>query len=415
MNIDSKAVFAVMNQAIASGYTFLLLVVASRVLEVNDFAKYSLIILVINAITIAPQAFAFMPLLSNSTSPKKLDSRIGSDFIFMLLTIIIQLTLVSFILILFGILDEIGANIFLIILLIFLFQSYEFLKRIIFVRNDHKFLLLIETIKLTSTFVFIKICFDYSVTYSIDQIILGMLIGYASFIIAMKKDMLTIFSNIKIKKHYFQFNFNFGKWVFVGNLISYLQNNFFVYVSAIVLSLEIVAGLNAIRSLVGVSTVIFLSIDNFLAPKLAIILEKNGYIYMLKIIKKIYFKISIVIAIIYSISSIFHYELITIIFGSNFSEYSYFLPYFLFGSFFAFLSRPVLILSRTVGLTEVLFYGSLIPAIIVVLFSYFLITTFGVHGSLLVTIFSNITMAASLIIFYIILSKKIKNKHNAKI
>ena len=399
-NSDSNPIYALMNQALSSFFTFGVLILASRALPTNEFGIYSLLVLTLALFSLAPQAFVFMPMMSMSKDFSSLNLRIYSDFLILCLMLLISLG-VGIVLYYFN-LTSVGEYVSLgsLICWVVSFQGHEFLKRVLYISDRHRALVLYEIVKLVGAILALALLYFWHGKFDIDTILIGTTFAYLCFscIAISRADFPTSFTINPIGT--FAKNFAFGKWIFLGNGISYFQNNFFVFVTALLLPLETVAGLNAVRSLIGFSTVIFLAIDNYLAPKLAGVYQSEGLENLINKVISFYLRSGWIIAVIYVGIGLFSENLVTMIFGERYADSSVYLNYFLVVSFLGFMARPFLILSRTIHATKIIFWGSVGPAIFALVFSYPLIFTYGDIGAVSMAVLGSLLFLVSLAVCF---------------
>ena len=93
---DSNPIFAVINQALSSLFTFGILILASRTLPVNEFGIYSLLVVAMVIFSLAPQAFVLMPMMSMSKDFNTLKPQIYSNLLIFFIFLIVSLGLVIF-------------------------------------------------------------------------------------------------------------------------------------------------------------------------------------------------------------------------------------------------------------------------------------------------------------------------------
>tara|TARA_B100000674_G_C37976340_1_gene979590 strand:- start:2127 stop:3386 length:1260 start_codon:yes stop_codon:yes gene_type:complete len=397
---DSNPIFAVINQALSSLFTFGILILASRTLPVNEFGIYSLLVVAMVIFSLAPQAFVLMPMMSMSKDFNTLKPQIYSNLFIFFIFLIVSLGLVVFLYYFNSSLVEKYVSLMPIIFWIISFQFHEFLKRILYIGDMHKETIFYEIVKAVCALVSLTFFFILNEGLNIDDILVGISVGYLCFslVVIYKIDFFKI-PTINPTNN-FRKNYAFGKWIFLGNGISYIQNNFFVYITALLLTIETVAGLNAVRSLIGFSTVIFLAIDNYLAPKLAATYQNEGLEPLISKVFSFYIRIGWLFAIVYIMIGLFSESLITIIFGEIYADSSIYLKYFLVASFLSFMVRPYLILSRTIHVTNIIFRGSIFPAIFAVIFSYPLIYIYDDMGALIMAVLGSLFLLMCTAFFF---------------
>ena len=200
----------------------------------------------------------------------------------------------------------------------------------------------------------------------------------------------------KIKKD----NYVFGKWVFLSNTLQNINSNFYLFISAMLLPLSAIGALNSAKTLIGLATVVFLALDNYLIPKYAKRYMDYGREAIEREILPVFIRIGSILIFMYSLVAFFPNELMGFIFGENFAQYGYFLYYFLISSLLMFCTRPILILAKTIGETKVMYQAALPTLLFVLIVSYGVINFYGVDGALSIMLLAQLIYLASLIYFY---------------
>lgn len=392
---------SLLNQIFASGFSFLVLIISAKLLTGNDFGIISLIILLILTISVIPQSFIQMSVMSNSNKfTNKLYYFNNNSLLNIILIIFIIILLwCVYIINIFNVQNLFSFN--SIVIYFISFQLYELTKKFLFVENKHILATYLESLKLlVPTIIFSILILKENFTFSIDSILIIVSIGYISFLIPCLKYFN--FKNINfndIKKITIE-NYHFGKWIFLSNTIQNINSNLYIYISAFILPIYIIGVLNAIRSFIGFSTVIFLTLDNYLTPKYASFYLANSKEKLENSVYSTYNKIGLLFIISYIFLGLFSEFILLTIYNKEISEYYYFIYFFLFANILMYYTRPIIVLSKTIGLTKILYLSSLPVLLFTIIFTYPMISYFETIGALIILCLGQLFHLISLKYFY---------------
>jgi len=400
--------YSLLNQVFASGFSFVVIILSARLLNTSEFGVISLIIMSSLLISVISQSFINMPIMSNA-----LKRSLGDRERYLYDSFILQIVLVFFIVLIFSLFYyfnffNMQAYFGFIAIIVYFatFQIYEFLKKILFIENNHKLVTSLEIVKFIFMLIGFIIVYFSDINLDISQVLYIISFSYILFILFSFSYIKFTTFNKKRFQHLVIENYFFGKWIFLSNIIQNLNSNLYIYVSAFLLPLSVIGALNAIRSLIGFSTVIFLALDNYLTPKFSQLFLDLSIKDLTVKINKIYNKIGILLILVYMIMALYSGEIIRLVYGENFIEYSYFMYVFLLANMVMFYTRPILILVKTISLTKIMFLAS-IPTFIVTLVGVYPFIYFGgVDGALFMMLFVQLAYLISLKYFY---NKEVKN------
>jgi O-antigen/teichoic acid export membrane protein len=398
--------YSLTNQIIASAFSFSIVIIASRLLNSHDFGVMSIVIMVSLLVAILPQSFVTMPIMSNTYKHKDMDR-------YFFYNIVILLGILVFIGIILSITYAINLlmmqNYFSLLIVLgyfIVFQIYEFIKRVLFVKDLHRELTFYEIVKavIFGSFLFAATYFDLQ--FDIDLILISLIVSYLVFILIIFKHIRRSAIDKFFFLHVVKENYHFGKWIFTSNTIQNLSSNIYMYIAALLLPLNIIGALNAVRSLVGFSTVIFLAIDNYLTPKYAQFYNQNSLLELEKMSQKIFLPLGYIF-IFFSIGvGLFAEDLLGIVYGNDFKQYGYYLYYFLAANLLMFYTRPLLLLSKTIGLTKIMFFASIPTLLFSVIMTYPVVAMFHVDGALFIMLITQAVHLFGLHLYYKRLTQK---------
>ena len=390
-------VYSLANQGAASVFSFALIVVSTQLLSPEDFGFLSLVILVNLLVSVIPQSFIFMPIMSSAQKNEHHSKYFFNNFLILSICLIV-VSLLLWLAFLFNIFDvNKYVNYYSIIFYFISFHVYEFTKKIMYVKNLHRKATIIEIIKFAVVFILMTTVFSEA---DIDMILIIASIGYICFIMFSYKNLGFTGFDLKYITQLVRKNYIFGVWIFLANTIQNINTNFYIYVSALLLPLEIIGVLNVVRSFIGISTVFFLAMDNYLTPKYAIMYAKKDVRSLNISAIRAYRKAGFPLLIIYILVGFFAENILNIVYGEYYAQYSSYVYLFLIANIFMYLTRPILMLAKTIGATRLIFNASLPPLIAVIGAGYIIIQEYQVNGALFIMLVTQLVSLISLLYFY---------------
>lgn len=389
------------NQILYSLFTFSVTFFAARFLSMHNFGEFSYAYSFIALLNIVPLAFVYFPMMNFYSRWKKNESSYVCSNITINLILSIFLSGSLWAILYFT--KTIPENIYLFILFYFVYQSYEFFRRLFIVKQEMKILNKLELIKLLLFILFLSALTFFN-AWKVKYLIISLtiVIVFANFI-SFAYSKIKINTNPDLTKVSTE-SFSFGKWILMSNIVQNVSSNLFIYLSGILLTAESVARLNAPKLFLGVTTIFLLSMDNYYTPKIAkkriefkvnFVEEFKNIILELRFFYLIFFLGSLLIT---------YYQdfILSLVFGEKYAMgENYLWGYILVGLIYS-LTRPFLILFRVFENTKFLFQSSSWVLVLVLLITYPLMKVYGAFGGITAMIIGNLVQ---LLIFLVYLKR----------
>ena len=379
----------ILNQMLYSLFSFSVSLFCARTLSIKDFGEFSYAYSFIPLLNILPLAFIYFPMMNFFSKWEKnqedyILNNAKLNIIFScLLSIVLSLVLY--------LTNTLTNTIILFVMFYILYQFYEFARRLFIVKQEIKTLNLLELFKLI-IFIALILCLIFFNYNKVRDILIGLSILMLIInIIAYSISKIKLVNENNFSKIINE-SYAFGKWIFLSNIVQNLSSNFFIYISAFILSSESIGRLNAPKIFLGITTVFLLSMDNYYTPKLALkrlkkkIFFKNELINIIKELRYFY-----LLFFITSLTLIYYQDfVIGIIFGNKYTVGENYLWGFVLVGLLYSLNRPFLILIRVFEDTKFLFKSSVWVLCFVLFLTYPLMRLYGAFGGLIVMILASL-------------------------
>ncbi|WPY98256.1 hypothetical protein [Christiangramia sp. OXR-203] len=377
------------NQILYSAFSFGVSFIAARLLTVGLFGEFSYAISLFPLLGIVPLSFIHFPFMNfySKWGKKKNEFYTGNLIIATVLIFIISLFLIG-ILILTNTLKEYLPLIFT---YFFLYQIYDFQRKVNLTISNILLLNITELSRVTLLLVGL-IILNYMNMFTLNFFLITLVLVLITSLlipVCFSKKHEFNFEKLAFAKIYKE-SFQFGKFIFLSNVVQNISANLFLYISVFLLSTDSIARLNAPKIILGVSSIFLLSMDNFYTPKIAERINGNKRDISHEVFKifrdiKIFY-IILVIGCIFLIT--IQDFIIQILFGAKYAQGENFLWGFIVVGLLYSFSRPFLIVIRVFERTKFLFISSLYILIFTMLLTYPLMHYFGALGGILTMILS---------------------------
>lgn len=208
-------------------------------------------------------------------------------------------------------------------------------------------------------------------------------------------------------------NWNISKWMLSSVLANWLSSNLFILAAGFYLGTIAVGALKSAQNILGISHILFKVIENIVPTKASELLSKKNTKAMLNYLKKITQLSSLSFTCLVIIILLFRDELMTLIYGAEFTQYSWLLIGFSCIYFFMLLAFPLRILLRTIENTKYIFYAFLASALFTLMTIQQFVLTMGMTGVILGMLTGSII---TVVVLGIYAQKRLRiYNHNAKI
>lgn len=394
---SSESIFYIADQALYNLFSFVLIVVLVRTLPAESFGHFSYAYYLFPFLSIIQHGLIQMPLM-NLSGKHEVDLTVffAANLI---LSFCIGLGMSGFFFFGLFIVKFSLCHAFYFALFYLLFQNYEIIRRIIMIRGRKKSLLIADISRILLPFLLIFAAQDSGLVLSI------LILGF--FVLNLIFFPFDVFQRFKSRQMlpYWRENWQFGRWVFANNIVQNISSNLFLYLGVVLLNTNELVSLNAPRVILGLGSILFLSMENIYTPKLQQI--KDDICELFSKVLWIFRDYSVFFILFYSLIILllfFQAPLAKLLFKISPESSTIWAYLFVLG--LSALYRPILIVLRFQGLDKSLFRSSLLSLFIVVLCTYPMMSSFGINGALIMMLF--------LPVYNLIVGVLIINKENGK-
>jgi len=380
-----NATWALADQALVSGSSFLLNVLLARLLGLEQFGIYSLLLLAHLFCAGLQNAIIISPMM---TLGQKSQNGYYANVLLMQAVLAASLGLVMY----FSLLLIINYTTALVSASFSLFivakQLHEFMRKYFYARAQSKYhfsftldsVYLVVAVpiiiylsvhkQLTLNSVFFTLCF--ALTASLFSLI--MFRGHMGFGFGCPKASIGRIA----KKHY-----SFGKWLTAQLIIQWIGTNYYYVVAAAVFGPVATGALKAAQNIAGAINVLFLAIENVVPAQASKIFFQQGNeqfnIYLTRI-----FLCGVGLTLAVSVVIAFSSEwLMPLVYGDEYRQYAPLLVSYSFYYVIIFLPLLLRIKLRSLEFTRPIFTSYIITFVMSLLIAKFVISHLGLHGAIL--------------------------------
>lgn len=401
LRINSRAIILI-DQLVLSGSNFIINIILARFLGIESFGVFSLLWITMLFFLSVQQAAIIAPMYSiegQHNFDKK--SIYQVNFFQIILTIISTFFLILFLSIFsfFSNVIDIGFNLIPVIIFCSIYLLHDYARRVLFLAEKYIQALIID---LMAYFGFLI------VLLTVNKEILN---SYNIFLIPIFTFFLAILYYLKTTKFYFvtknkkKFNeyWEFSKWLSLSNILQWVSGNLFVLVGTFTIGPWVAGIIRIFQSLLGVMSVIFNALENFIPIEAAKLYSSNGLKIMKKFLITVFGQgVLFLIILIFSVRFLKLDFIIEKIYGTQYADYSYLLYIYLVIYFFIFSNLLLRYFLRTLKNTKVIFNSYVVSFMLCSIIAWPLVVNYRMDGIVLGTLFSQIS------IFMYLLSKSLK-------
>ena len=384
-----NANLALIDQSAVTACNFLTTLVLARNLPIESFGLFTLlwsILLLLNTFNLS---FINAPLLTLGPAEPKITKAdfYSANFCFQQLLSFSLILLTSLCLCIFKSNFEYlskDLNIFSFAIAVYSLQLYEYMRSYFFsiAKPIYPLISDIVTILIRFSFIFCLILLD---SLNVTNIFLAIaLAGFASAFLALKKIRIRLTIKNSRLKYYILQNFAFSKWLSVSSSLQWLGGNFFVFASGSLLSLSAVGAISALRTTIGPTLIFFAVFENIVTPKASINYTRNGMQSLLGYVKKSLFIGLLPTIVICIIAVLFSDKLIVVLFGEQYVQYSYLMPWFAVSHLMILLIKSITIILKTISQTRQIAQAILLSTVFSLCFSIPFIKNYGLLGTMII-------------------------------
>ena len=375
----SGGVLSIVDQGISSLSNFLTVVIVARVLAPADVGVYAIIFASVMILGGIQNSFITGPLRVFHIRPNREDSKyyLRNQFKLqmycagILATIFFSASLSFFDV---GVKTAIASSIALIFM-----QMHEFVRIVYLSKLDFKSLLFADSLcHIVRILLLFVMWYMGSLTIANTFIVLALGGVFTSIYFVRHQEIFCLSFNLKdtIKE-----NWRYGRWLFAETVAFSASTHFYIYMIALVLSAEMVAGFNVVQNLLNALNVLIMGGGGYLMSISRMNLVHKGYKPWKKILVLsgiIMLLLTVVIVIVLSINGEW---LLGILYGEFYKEYYTLIP--ILGAAHCLVALNMVLSSafRTVELPQIGFVAKVISAVFTIIFAASLLERWGLSGA----------------------------------
>jgi len=392
--IKNKKSLVFLDQMLVSGSNFLLGILLARFLGLDGYGQFALLWLIVLFFSSLQLAYIISPMLTLGSKKKSfvLDQYLSiMTYLQFFFTVLLIFCLYLFleIAVLFNDKWKLGdLKIFIIVVTSF-FLFHEYLRRYFIIKVQYYKLLFIDSISYIGQILFI-IYFIYIDSLDIRMVFSA--IG-ASFILSSLLGLTQVKrvrSREEYKKLVFLKNINFSKWLVFTSILQWGSGNFFIIVAGVLLGNWAVGIIRVMQNTMGIFNVLFLSLENLLPISFARIYNSEKSKNLSDYIEKLFLFGFIIFLSFFILVYLFSSDIISLLYGKDYTEYAYLLYYYMFIYLFIYTSLLLRITIRTLELTKQLFKINLYILLSNIIIVFPLIKIFEINGIVIGILISHI-------------------------
>jgi len=402
---NTKAKHFFYDQAIYSFANFATLFILARFLSSADFGIFTLLNTVMLFILGFVVSLIGMPMqvFYHQFSKKKKSEYMSSMFI---LNIFITLLALPFLIIFYFLFKSMDMNVtvfFIFPLLLILYTTQEYLRRVAML--NMKTWRLISS-DLIASFMRVAILLSLGIFFNLNLFIV-LLVYSLLFLMGS----LIIFVKIKkvsfaITKKYFMKNFTFGRWSVLQHFMYSLTAPVYLFIAALYLGPELLGIYAAIEIFARFSNLVMTSSTNYSFTEGSKILKKKGAKILYYFLRKTYGKITPFLIVGSVIFIIFGKKLLEIIYPNMaISTYYLLIPLLVIRIFLEYFSQPLKVFFSLINKPKVTFLAYTASAIVSIIAAFLLVKQYGIYGIAIGSIINGIIVLMMMYYHYF----KLKN------
>lgn len=361
--------YGLFEQSIVSLLNFLIIVINSRLMSTDDFAKFVLVYSAISLVYLICSSLLSAPILVYL--PTKFYGKASIYIKFLVFKNVFITILLSTVILWF-------MNIYIIklsflectfsILFTIMWGQYEILRKLNYSRNTIKNIFISSTVLVLFFSISTIFCREFlTIKYSFLILFISYAMAVIVVTILQKIKKLMKDENVLVeRKEIVKTHWAFAKWTLLGNMLYWIcTQGFFIMISNFISNQQL-GGMRTALNLLGLITILLVLFENIFTPKVSILYQQEGISILSKYIKKLQYKTLPLLVIIIVLVTVVAYFSFSLIFGENYEKYKYLTIIFGLYQLSLGLNRPSIVALRALNKTRHFFIGNLISTIITI-------------------------------------------------
>jgi len=371
----------ILDQALYSGTTFLIILIFARTLQTYDFGVFVSIQLYTFLLMSISSAFVVQPMQVLYGTYKENKSYLSATVLMQLGVILITFFAVSFIYILdryydFGwsmVLFPAGAYAIATML-------FDYVRKRLLVENKMNKLVVIELLVTFSQIAAAAI--SYFLELSISQVLLLMTLGFLPSIVFFIGYLI---NSTYIKTESLDFlktHFKQAQWLAPTAIVQWLTSNFFVATSGLILGVEALGAFRLVQTLFGLINVLLQGIESYVLPQASIRFQQSkqvAYEYLKTLIVKTIFPVVIILLVMF----VFADQIILLAGGKAYITYGFVIRWMVILYVIILINYPVRMLIRLHEMNHLFLSGYIISFALSLSTASYLLSNFQLTGAII--------------------------------
>lgn len=392
-----------LDQIVFSGYNFLLGLLIIRLFDLKIFGEFSYFWLVYLLIYTIQNSIILTPLISKyyfipQIKKKNYVSSIFLIQIFFCLLLFIILNFLHYQNYFFTDIMLYDKYIHSFTLMVCASQFYHFSRKLLYCEKKYKKIFFIDLIIYSLSIcvlIFINYKFNKDLNNIFEILSLTYFLGFLSnFRFLLKIEYLPK-NFIKIFKQ----NYDIGKWLTITAVVQWLSNNLWMVNTGIILGATSLGVLRACQSIIQVLNIIYQMLENILPEKIVNKIKSNKTATFIFVINFIKINIKYIL-LLTLIITLFSKIILNVLFGEEIMNYYLSLIILSLSLPFIFLRYPINIAFKSLSETKYIFFSNLVPSIVTLILSRYIIENYGFHGSLFGILLNQILISSIMFSFF---------------
>jgi len=372
------------DQAIVSGSNFLIGILISKLLGLEDLGVYAFAWMVLMMCSSLQQNFISIPMVNKYVAFQEGQSSQYLNKLFIVqVGVSLLLSMILFLLILIPLqikfFDTLDHLVYVLPFLIFSFLMQDFTRRIFILKGELFKLLLADLLVNWSQVVFLIIFVNRN-ELTLMHILVFFTISYSvgfSFAIPdyfKKRISFKGISDIS-SQHWVT-----AKWLLASAILQWFAGNYFIISAGTTLGTESAGIIRIAQSLVGVMNIFFIALEFYVPPKAAIIYQKNGKKALIHYITRITFFGTLLCLLFTGVLIFTSGSILTFLYGSNYEQYNTIIIAFSAFYIIVFLSYPLRFVLRAMNNMKDMFWAYLCATLFSMALSGYMVRKYEIWG-----------------------------------
>jgi len=371
----------ILDQALYSGTTFLIILIFARTLQTYDFGVFVSIQLYTFLLMSISSAFVVQPMQVLYGTYKENKSYLSATVLMQLGVMLITFFAVCFIYFLdryydFGwsmVLFPAGAYAIATML-------FDYVRKRLLVENKMNKLVVIELLVTFSQIAAAAI--SYFLELSISQVLLLMTLGFLPSIVFFIGYLI---NSTYIKTESLDFlktHFKQAQWLAPTAIVQWLTSNFFVATSGLILGVEALGAFRLVQTLFGLINVLLQGIESYVLPQASIRFQQSkqvAYEYLKTLIVKTIFPVVIILLVMF----VFADQIILLAGGKAYITYGFVIRWMVILYVIILINYPVRMLIRLHEMNHLFLSGYIISFALSLSTASYLLSNFQLTGAII--------------------------------